>query len=226
MQWFFIIILTLSSKICADFDSFRSMIETLNPSVKVNEISKISGTSLLSVELSNGQNIYTDSNASHFFTGDLYKIDGNNIINLTKVSYLAHLNLSDLVVFEANGPVKHILTIFTDIDCGYCRKLHLEMDEINSAGIEVRYVAFPRDGKDSISYRKYLSVLCSSDRKLAMTQAKQGKKIIEKSCSNNISDQFLLGQRLGVNGTPTIFLENGQAIPGYLPLNELLTRLE
>ena len=212
--------------IYAEFNSLRYLIKKLNPSLEVNSISKIPESSFFSVELNNGQKIYTDEAGNHFLTGELFKIDENRIINLTKVELLTRLKPKDLVVFRPDGHVKRILTIFSDIDCSYCRKLHESIYKLTSAGIEVRYAAFPRAGEGSDSFIKYVSVLCSSDRLEAMNRAKQGKKISDNSCKTNISEQFLLGQLLGVRGTPTMFLENGEAIYGYMPINDLLARIK
>lgn len=130
------------------------------------------------------------------------------------------------MIVYAPKQVKHTVTIFTDIDCPYCRKLHKEMQSYLDAGIEVRYLAFPRAGAGSESYKKAVSVWCAKNREEAMTRAKRGETVKSESCKHPVDRHLALVQRLGVNATPTIFLENGRRIPGYVPAQRLLQILE
>lgn len=126
------------------------------------------------------------------------------------------LDDDSLIVFKANKQ-KHIITVFTDIDCGYCRKLHNKMDQYNEKGITVRYMLFPRAGVNSPSYDKAVSVWCSEDRKKAMTQAKAGRKLPLIKCDNPVAEQMEIGNQAGVRATPTIILSDGDVVRGYMP---------
>jgi thiol:disulfide interchange protein DsbC len=126
-----------------------------------------------------------------------------------------------MVVFSPKEPAKAHITVFTDTDCGYCQKLHSEVPELNRRGIEVRYVAFPRQGIGSHGYNSLVSVWCSKDRKAAMNKAKSREELPAATCDNPVAKQFELGQLIGVNGTPAIVLGNGQMIPGYQPAPQL-----
>ncbi len=138
---------------------------------------------------------------------------------------LAKLDEKDMIIF---GPqkAKYTITVFTDIDCGYCRKMHAEMEKYNDLGIRVRYLSFPRGGIGSKSYDDAVNVWCAADRQKAMTKAKQGQEIPTKTCANPVKAEFELGQQLGVQGTPSIFLESGQNLPGYLPPEKLIQVLD
>ena len=118
------------------------------------------------------------------------------------------------------------LLVFTDIDCGYCRKLHNQMEEYNENGIAIHYLAFPRAGIGSASYDKYVSVWCADDQQAAMTLAKNGGENESASCPNPIAEQYDLGRELGVTGTPAIVTTDGMLIPGYVPPAQLRQRLE
>jgi thiol:disulfide interchange protein DsbC len=131
-----------------------------------------------------------------------------------------------MVVFPPAGPTKHTVTVFTDIDCGYCRKLHQEIADYNQQGIKVRYLMYPRAGVGSESYNKAVWVWCADDRQDAITRAKRGEEIPHKTCANPVKEQFELGQTLGVRGTPSIILENGQMVPGYVPAAQLAQMLD
>ncbi len=116
--------------------------------------------------------------------------------------------------------------VFTDIDCGYCRKLHAQMAEYNEQGIAISYLAFPRAGIGSRSYEKAVSVWCSEDQQDAMTQAKLGADPDPLQCDNPIAEQYQLGQQLGVTGTPALLTSSGQLIPGFVPPQQLRARLD
>ncbi len=124
---------------------------------------------------------------------------------------------------------KYVISVFTDITCGYCRKLHNEINEFNNEGITVRYLAFPRAGLEGKAYDDMVSVWCAKDSQQALTDAKAGKRIEQVSCDNQVAEQFVFGQKIGVTGTPNIVLPNGQVIGGYQPADviaEVLSQTE
>lgn len=175
--------------------------------------------------------LYISQDGSKLFHGSLYDLD-NGMKNLTEAA-LAGPRVEMIKQFEPNMLVykakdeKHVVTVFTDITCGYCRKLHNQMDEYNDLGITVRYLAFPRQGVPSKNANDMAAIWCSADPLKAMTDAKGGKLVdTAKNCDANISQQYNLGQTLGVNGTPAIVLEDGTMIPGYQPPEQLLQALE
>jgi thiol:disulfide interchange protein DsbC len=173
---------------------------------------------------------YVSANGQYVLAGDL--IDMKNGMNLSEVvrekariASVENVGEENMVVF-APKKVKHTITVFTDIDCGYCRKLHNEMASYNKLGIKVRYLAYPRAGIGSPSYNKAVTVWCSNDKEKAMTEAKSGKELPPKNCKNPVASQMALGRALGVNGTPAIVLANGQIYPGYAPADKLVKVLE
>ena len=177
------------------------------------------------------QTIYISDDGRYLFEGVLVDLDDNKR-NLTEVSaskarkaLMIDINKQEPIVFGAKDP-KHTITVFTDIDCGYCRKLHAEMDQYASYGIKVNYLLFPRNGLTSPSYLKAVSVWCSDDQKEALTKAKKGETIEDKTCENPVAEQFEIGNKIGVTGTPAILTQNGELMPGYLPAKELSQRLD
>ena len=132
---------------------------------------------------------------------------------------------ADRIVFAPANP-KYMVTVFTDIECGYCRKLHSEIGELNKLGIGVEYLAFPRQGLGSQDYTDMISVWCAADRNAALTAAKAGSKVPPKDCKNTVAAQYVAGQRAGLTGTPMILTSDGQQIGGYLPPAMLKQRLD
>ena len=130
-----------------------------------------------------------------------------------------------MIVFGPDD-AKYTITAFTDVDCGYCRKLHSEMDKYNANGIRIRYMAYPRAGLNSESYNKMVSVWCADDRKAAMNIAKTGASIPPKTCDNPIAEQYALGQAMRIQGTPALILDDGDVLPGYVPADKLVKLLE
>jgi thiol:disulfide interchange protein DsbC len=131
----------------------------------------------------------------------------------------------EMIVFDAPN-AEHEITVFTDIDCGYCRKLHQQIDAYAEEGISVRYMFYPRSGVDSPSYNKAVSVWCADDQQAAMTAAKDGKPVDSATCSNPVQRHMQLGELMGIRGTPAIVLDNGQMVPGFVEPKRLAKVLE
>lgn len=169
--------------------------------------------------------IYVSADGRYMFQGDL--IDLQNRESLTEPrrrelvkQMVGAVSEDDMIVYEP-AKTRHTITVFTDIDCGYCRKLHNEMQSYLDAGIRVRYMFYPRAGVGSESWRKAEAVWCSKDRRAALTAAKNGKPIEMKTCDNPIKEHMQLVDRLGARGTPFIVLEDGETQPGYLPAAQM-----
>lgn len=131
---------------------------------------------------------------------------------------------SSAITFKADNE-KYAVSVFTDITCGYCRKFHNEIEQLNDLGITVNYLAFPRAGLNSDIYRDMVSVWCAKNPQKALTNAKAGSSVDAASCENKVAEQYMLGQKLGVNGTPNIILPDGSLIPGYQPAATLAKAL-
>ena len=132
---------------------------------------------------------------------------------------------SERIVFAPANPV-YTVSVFTDIECGYCRKLHEDIAEYNKRGIEVEYLAFPRAGIGSADYKKMVAVWCADDRRKALTDAKGGRPVPPKRCTNPVAAQYKIGQQIGLQGTPMIINSGGVALPGYMPPDKLLEALD
>ncbi|MDJ0741462.1 MAG: DsbC family protein [Gammaproteobacteria bacterium] len=142
-----------------------------------------------------------------------------------KTAAMAGVGEDNMVIY---GPqdAKHTVTVFTDIDCGFCRKLHSEMNQYVDNGIRVRYLFYPRAGIGSESYDKAVSVWCADDRRTAMDAAKAGQAVPAKVCANPVADHHALGQAMRIQGTPALLLEDGEMLPGYVPAAQLRQALE
>ncbi len=173
---------------------------------------------------------YFNKDATMMFRGDI--IDVKSRVNLTEKKrgeargkLLQSMDESKMIVYPAENE-KSKVTVFTDIDCPYCVKLHREMADYNAEGITMRYMSYPRSGVGTRSYNKAVSVWCAENPAQAMTDAKEGKSVPQKSCDNPVAQQFQLGQALGVQGTPAMFLEDGTSLPGYVPAKRLAAAIK
>jgi len=175
-------------------------------------------------ELTRGGDIaYVSSDGKYAITGDLYDMASEE--NLTektrrieRTKLISAVPESQMVVFTPKDP-KYTVTVFTDVDCTYCRKLHSQIVEYNRLGIKVRYMAYPRTGPDTESWERAEQVWCSSNRGEALTRAKHGEDLPgPKQCAGSpVAREYAIGQEVGVRGTPAIVLETGELLPGYLP---------
>jgi thiol:disulfide interchange protein DsbC len=174
--------------------------------------------------------IYVSDDGKYVLQGTLYDAQSKRDLTGSRLAVehkgkVDSVPLSKRIVFAPDKP-KYKITVFTDIDCGYCRKLHSQIAEYNKRGIEVDYLFFPRSGLNSPSYDKAVSVWCAADRNAAFTAAKAGKTPAPLKCDNPVADEFKLGAQVGVDGTPTIFASDGTKIGGYLSPTEMLAKLE
>ncbi len=230
----FIFILVFSSSIKSDELLISSKINAVLPDgMSVQSIKESQIENLFIVDIGDLQPIYASKNGEFFFYGELYAVNGNTLqnttkdeINLKRKSILDEvLSKDDFISFKSENE-KYRVTIFTDVDCGYCRKFHNEIKDFNDLGITVNYVAFPRSGLDSISYNKIVTAWCSKDPKNTLTKMKQGIDVQLSLCQDHpVETHFLLGQKIGITGTPAIIKSNGELLPGYLTPEELLNRL-
>lgn len=173
---------------------------------------------------------YVSHDAKYFVQGRVFNLD-EGMRNETEEA-LSGLRLdgmkafqNDMIEFKAENE-KYAVAVFTDITCGYCRKLHNEMAEYNKRGITVRYLAFPRGGPNSQSFSDMESVWCAKDKQEAMNLAKAGDSIAKTECANKVRDQYLFGQQIGVTGTPAMILADGSIVPGYQPAGQLEQALQ
>jgi thiol:disulfide interchange protein DsbC len=176
------------------------------------------------------QIVYVSPDADYLMRGDIIEIVSNTNLtdkrrNTARARVLDGMDKADMIVFSPEE-VKHTITVFTDIDCGYCRKLHQEMDDLNAKGIEVQYLFFPRSGPNTRSWEKASQVWCSDDRNAALTAAKRGEEPSGDVCEAPVAEQYQMGQMVGLRGTPAIVTAGGDLISGYLPADAMLKRLE
>jgi thiol:disulfide interchange protein DsbC len=213
----------------ADDKVVREAILSLVPNATIESIAESTLPGFYEVSLG-GQLVYVSIDGRYLVQGTVFDIE--NKVDLTEQrragtrrTALAAVPAAKRIVF-APSEVKHTLTVFTDIDCGYCRRLHQEMAEYNARGIAVEYLFFPRAGVGSESFQKAVNVWCAADRNEAMTRAKAGETLENRECSNPIAEDYALGQRLGITGTPALITSDGNLLPGYMPADQLLMRLD
>jgi len=210
-------------------DSIQERLEGLVPDIDQVVIAETPIEGLMQVQIGSDV-VYMSEDGRYLMQGQM--IDMDTQLNLTdqaksalRAEALAALEDTDFVTFGPADADYEVL-VFTDPDCGYCRRLHEQMSEYANAGIQVKYLAFPRAGVDSGSYDKLVSVWCADDRNAAMDIAKSGGTPQPQTCDNPVAAQYQLGQTLGVTGTPSIMTRDGGLIPGYVPPDQLIGRLD
>lgn len=174
--------------------------------------------------------VYLSDDGKRLIQGALFDIPSRE--NLTQLSeavlrkdLLADIGVDRRIVFAADKP-RHTVTVFTDIDCGYCRKLHEQIADYNRLGITIEYLFYPRTGLSGESFDKAVSVWCAPDRRKAMTAAKAGEILPKGTCTNPVTRDFELGRRIGLEGTPAIYAVNGEQLGGYVEPADMLARLD
>lgn len=210
--------------------AFRAEVSKKFPGVKAENISATPVAGIY--QISQGGVVgYITADGRYLLDGDLIDLDTDTNLSeqargAWRLEKLAGVDESDMLIFSPQDP-KHRITVFTDVDCAYCRLLHSQLDAFMDAGIEVRYLFFPLDGPGSKAYKKAKAVWCSEDRKAALTRAKQGKSIGKNSdCENPVDEQFKLAwDTLELRGTPSLITEDGRLLRLTQPVSTVIDQI-
>lgn len=212
----------------ADEDAIRKALAHSMPSIKIDSVKPSEAKGIY--ELSVGANIlYVSEDGKYMLQGHLIDIEARKDLTELKLAdsrkqVIEKLGEDKMIVFKPEKS-KYKVSIFTDIDCGYCRKLHSEMDQYMAEGITIQYLFYPRAGKGSDAYNKAVAVWCAEDRNAALTNAKNGKSLDMKTCENPVDEHMQLGVEFEARGTPMIVSEKGNVFPGYVPAKQLAKAL-
>lgn len=204
-------------------------IQSVNPRVRIDHVgaAPLPGFRELIV---GGQVIYVSDDGRYLLQGALFDIKEQKDLSqgglaAVRRDLLKTIPAKDRIIFAADKP-EYTVAVFTDVECGYCRKLHEDIAEYNKLGISIEYLAYPRMGPASEDFRKMVSVWCAMDRRQALTAAKEGNRVPERDCTNPVAMQYDIGQRVGLTGTPMIVTAEGMQMPGYMPPDALRAALD
>jgi thiol:disulfide interchange protein DsbC len=211
----------------------RTSVQKARPGLSIGEIRTSAIPGLFEVDLGGKDTVYMSADGKYIVSGTMFRVEQNRFVNIAdermqpmRAQKLAAVKKDDMIIYSPTGKTKTYVTVFTDIDCGFCRKLHKEIPELNAMGIEVRYLAYPRAGVPSPSADKLITAWCSKKPADTLTQLKNGAAVANETCANNpIAAEYQLGNELGVNGTPALFTPSGEMLPGYMPAAELAAAL-
>ena len=218
-------------------DKIKALVQSRLANFEVEYISESAVNGLYEV-YAQGQLLYVTADGNHLINGSMFNIT-NGIVNLSEETKqrideqkyplrrdkLAGVDEKDMIVFAAENE-KHRISVFTDVDCGYCRKLHREIEQLNNLGITVQYLGYPRAGIGSSSHVKLRSIWCAADPNSAMTKGKIDREFGTDTCDDPLIEHMQLVREFGLSGTPAIILESGRLIPGYVEAPRLLKMLD
>jgi len=210
-------------------EAIEASLRKVLPDMKTDQIrpSPIEGVSEVQV---GPRLFYVTNDGRYLLQGSLIDLQTRQDIsedrrNTFRLEAINALGEQDMIIFPAKNP-RHTITVFTDVDCTYCRKLHKQIKDYNDLGITVRYLLYPRSGANSPSYYKAVTVWCSENRQEALTRAKAGEALKQIDCPNPLMELMDLGQAVGLQGTPAIILDDGEMVPGYVPPEKLAKALD
>ena len=217
----------------AQEDKLRAALEVASMGLQVGSVKVSEIPGLYEVQFANGPLVYSTAQGDYFLLGDLFSVGPQGFVNLAekrrdgeRVAALDAVAEEDMIVFSPEGEPKAHITVFTDVTCFYCQKLHKEVPELNKRGVEVRYLAYPRAGVGSPGFNQLASAWCADNPQETLTKLKNKQSVPEEVCPENpIAAQYQLGQELGVRGTPAIVTQDGQMIPGYQSADDLMVTL-
>ena len=207
---------------------------TLNlsrPDLKFGDVKRTKISGLYSIKVDSNQFLYVGETGEYLIAGDMYQAKPRGFVPVIpastlemRINIINAISKDDMIIFPSSGEVKKVLYVFTDVDCHFCRKFHNDtLPDLNLSGIEVRYLAFPRAGIGSKSYKKMTSAWCAEEKTKALSSLKNSEAINEYICDNDpVGHQYSLGKKIGITGTPAMLLKDGTLLMGHRPATELL----
>lgn len=213
--------------------TIRGKLKQARPDFIISSVRPSVASGLYEIQLQSGPLLYATADGDFFVLGDLFSVGIDGIVNLAehqrdleRRELIAAVKEEDMIIFAAEGETRGTVTVFTDVDCFYCQKLHREVPALNAAGIKVRYLAYPREGIGGASYRKIATAWCADNPQQVLTKLKNRQAVPDNVCPGNpVADQYALGQQVGVSGTPALVLETGELVPGYMTADALAARM-
>jgi thiol:disulfide interchange protein DsbC len=219
----------VATELSPEQQAIKTAFETTFPELEVTDVlpTPVEGLQMIAV---GAEIFYVSADGEYLIAGDMYAMDTRKnltdvVRNKERYKLLETLTDDNTILFAAED-AEYTVTVFTDIDCGYCRKLHREMATYNDAGISIRYAFFPRSGPDTESWAKAEAVWCADSRQEALTASKGGEPIEGEACDTPVAEHYELVNLLGLRGTPALFTDAGEFISGYVSADELLDELE
>ncbi|MGD8176820.1 DsbC family protein [Marinimicrobium sp. ARAG 43.8] len=224
-------------------DNIIESLSEARPDFEFTDVRPAPFDGLYQVQVTGGPVLYVNEDASLMIAGDVFTVGPNGFARYEdpelvkkRKELAASLKDKDSIAFAPEGESKAVVYVFTDVDCGFCRRLHSQMHSYqdggetkpgyNDLGIEIRYLAYPRAGVNSPSARKLETAWCADDRQAVMDRLKNLQAVDTQSCdSNPVAEHYRLGGQFGVNGTPALILPDGSMQPGYLPPERLAQTL-
>ena len=214
-------------------DKLSAAIETASQNqLQIVDITETPLSNIYRVELSTGEMLYADAAGDYLFAGDMYKTSAAGLMNLSAgtrsertVELIAAVPEDEMIIFTPETATLATITVFTDVDCTYCRKLHGDIEALLARGVQIRYMAYPRGGASADSYDKMISVWCSDDRHKSLAQAKNGQNLPKRVCENPVLKHHAMGNQLGITGTPALVMPDGTLVPGYMDVDRLTAML-
>jgi thiol:disulfide interchange protein DsbC len=183
----------------------------------------------------NNEFIYLSEDGRYAFTGHMIDlVDGTDLTETSQAMETRELigtyPEDEFVVYPARGKELTKLTIFTDTSCGFCRKMHREVPELQANGVTVRFVPYPRRGLDSRGFRGLRSIWCAEDPVIALNRYIEDRLFPElddpdKCTGNAVKSGYELGNRIGITGTPLLVFENGEKLKGYKSADKVLDKM-
>ncbi|MBZ2188523.1 DsbC family protein [Alcanivorax sp. JB21] len=230
-----LIALVLPSLATADLrDRVVKALSITNPGLSVDSVTDSQVHGVKEIRLSNGEYLYASPGGEHIFSGRLLAFSDDSLVDLTeervkqeRARMFQELDPGTLITFPATGEEKHEIFVFTDVSCGFCKRFHANMDELNERGITVNYLALPRSGITTPVADTMARVWCAENPQAAITEVKAGNALTQQimPCRAPIADQYSMAQSLGVRGTPSVYSQDGRSLGGHMTPDEVIASI-
>lgn len=227
---FLLLVMPLLAAGDAGIERVRQSLAVLLPGIQPDTIQATPVENLYEVVVGS-RLVYVTGDGRYLIEGEITDLEQQKNLTVPRLNQVTlavidAIGEQQMLIFEPEGEVRHTLSVFTDIDSAYSRKMQQEIGEYTGRGIRVRYLFSPRAGSDSVSYDKAVAVWCAEDRRQAFSRAMAGESVESAACRHPVRQHLQLAGRMGVSGAPVLVLENGDMLPGYVSAERLLEILD
>jgi thiol:disulfide interchange protein DsbC len=165
---------------------------------------------------------YTDATGRYFMFGNVMDMQTQRNLTQERRSEINKVDVSTLKLGDAiktvKGDGKRVLYVFSDPECGYCKRLEPTLQQLNN--VTIYTFLFPILGEKSNKSAK--SVWCAADRNKAWGDYMlRSGPLLQAECETPIQRNVALGTSLGITGTPTLISGSGRMQPGAIPLEKI-----
>jgi thiol:disulfide interchange protein DsbC len=213
-----------AASIPAEYAELAKKLAKALPDVQVQSVRPSGVDGIVEVMLVGNRIVYADLAGKHLFNGHLLELDTREDLTERRLYEVMRIDTKQLPLVDAfdvkRGSGKRVVYLFEDPDCPFCKKLEEELPKVNDLTLHV--FLYPLASIHPHAYEHALGVWCAKDRQKAWSDKMlRGTDPPAAKCDNPLDRNLTLGDKLHIEGTPTLIFADGRVHPGTVTAEEL-----